>query len=126
MRHNGPLVYMNHRGGLRGLGQPEGFSEEVLARKMAELEQVRAEREAVENEIADVKMGKPATPPPAAPAPPPQGPARTNGVIIMPPAPPAQPSLPGGSVVLPVVGEVPVLALFGAGAAAFFVFGRRK
>jgi hypothetical protein len=106
--------------GLRGLGSsalPVGgagaFTEEALQAKLAELAQVRSEIATVEAEIESVRTGRPVAPK-VAPGP---------GRIEVPAAPPSRPSLPGGTVELPVVGRVPTLVLVAV--AAGFLFIRR-
>jgi hypothetical protein len=87
---------------LSGLGQATGqFSEEALFALQSELQQVRAEADAVEAEITAIQTGRP-VPRQAEPG----VKARVNAAFSY--------QLPGGTVNLPVVGEVPVLAI-GAG-----------
>lgn len=106
----GPLVYLNHRGGLAGLGQPSGFDEAALQLKLGELQRIRAEIEAVEAETESVRTGRPVRR--AAP-----------GAPLAPPVPALASGLPGGSVKIPVVGQVPLVVV---GAAAVLMFMRRK
>ncbi len=108
-----PIAYLNPRGGLAGLGQGQGqFTEEALFALQAQIAQVSAEADAVEAEIDALQSGRPI----------PARPVADAGRIQVTPA--RGPALPGGSVNLPIVGRVPVLAL-GAVAAAL-LFSRRK
>jgi hypothetical protein len=112
-----PIVRLNHLGGLAGLGQATGqFTEEALFALQAELQQVRAEREHVEAEIEAVRTGRP---PPSRRAAPPGHAAAPPGHAEPPPR-----QLPGGSIKIPGVGNVPVLVL--AGGAALLALMRRK
>jgi hypothetical protein len=105
-----PIVRLNHLGGLAGLGQATGqFTEENLFALQAELQQVRAEIEHVEAEIEAVRTGRP----------PPSRAATAPGHAAPPPG-----QLPGGSVKIPGVGNVPVLVI--AGGAALLAFMRRR
>ena len=102
-----PVVLLNHRGGLAGLGQQGGgqFTEEALFALQAELQQVRAEREHVEAQIQAVRTGRPMPSRAAAPG---QAPAASG-------------ALPGGSLEIPGVGKIPVLGLVAAGAVLAFM-----
>ena len=105
-----------------GLGQPVAYTEEALAAKLQELEDLRAEREAVEAEVVAVRSGRPIPPRSVRAVPSPQA----RGVVAPPPpAPLPAPGLPGGSINLPFVGEVPVLVVAGAAVAGFFAFRRK-
>lgn len=86
------------------------FDEAALQAAAMELQQVRAEREAVEAQIQAIRTGRPYVPP---------------GQAKRVPLPPPEPELPGGSIELPIVGKVPVLVL-GAGVLAFLLRGGRK
>ena len=85
------------------LGQPSSFTEASLQAKLAELASVRAEIVSTEAQIQSIRTGVP----------------------IQTAAAPA--ALPGGSVDLPVIGQVPTLAIAGVVmAGAFFASRKRK
>ena len=105
-----PIVRLNHLGGLAGLGQATGFTEEALISLQAEVDQTRAEREYVEAQIQAVRTGRPM-------------PSRRPIVAPGHAAPPAASALPGGTVNIPILGNVPVLAV---GAAALLLLRRMR